>query len=154
MNHLSLGQTTDLGLIDDVMEKLDMAFCNLVWLHTFPSSFVSTLPLAASDHSPIWLSAECVVLKKMLQRFENYWLKYKKCSAIVQDCWSQESHGSLAFLIHNKLCMTLSTLISWSKMNIGNLASKISQSEQKLQDISLEMDLTQQPSDYEISVLI
>lgn len=88
---------------DNVMEKLGISFCKLEWLHTFPSSFVNTLPLAASDHySPILLYTECIiVLKKKLRRFENYWLKYKEYSEIVQDFWRQESQASPTFLVHN-----------------------------------------------------
>ncbi|KAI9128198.1 hypothetical protein K1719_001191 [Acacia pycnantha] len=45
--------TNNRGGEDNVMERLDMAFCNNLWLRVFPLTSVNTLVLAASDHSPI-----------------------------------------------------------------------------------------------------
>ena len=108
-----------------VMEKLDRALSNNLWLQTFPFSHTHSLGIAASDHSPLIFNSE-FSLKPMKQRkFELFWLLSKECEDIIRYNWNQEARGSPSFDFKCKLQRTLDALYAWSRSSIGNFSHKI-----------------------------
>ena len=126
---------------DECLERLDMTFCNLIWTQVFPSSFVQTLPIASSDHSPIILSTEAIFSKSRIIKFENFWYLFPEAYNIINSCWSIPLQGSPCQRVSSKLNKTLSSLLCWSKSRVGNLSSKIKEGEKKLQELSERVSL-------------
>ncbi|KAF7815107.1 ribonuclease H [Senna tora] len=71
---------------------------------TFPNSFVETLPVAASDHSPICISTDNHILfHKKVFKFEALWYKNPECNQIISSTWNPPSNGSSAYRVEDEL---------------------------------------------------
>ena len=81
-----------------VMERLDKAFCNEMWLSQYLDSHVICLPIAVLDHSLlIFNTNHQQKYKKHIFHFQNYWLTDQTCQEIVANEWNKSHYGSLAF---------------------------------------------------------
>lgn len=80
-----------------VEEKLDRVFVNNDWRVRFPSSCVHNLVASSSDHSALYLQINIwrPVTRRSRFRFENSWLRERRCSEIVQECWQQSPNRSV-----------------------------------------------------------
>lgn len=74
-----------------VEEKLDRVFVCERWRDGFPTNKVQNLVAPTSDHSAIYFQVQIwkPVPCRVRFRFENSWLREKRCSEIVKDCWHQ-----------------------------------------------------------------
>ena len=58
-----------------VLEKLDKAFINNVWLHTFEHCTLEAWPITVSDHAPLVLDINNIpIYRRRPFRFEAIWL--------------------------------------------------------------------------------
>lgn len=72
-----------------VEEKLDRVFVSDDWRDRFPTNTVQNLIAPSSDHSALYLQIRIwtPVARRSHFRFENSWLREKRCSEIVRECW-------------------------------------------------------------------
>ncbi|KAM6555383.1 hypothetical protein CsatB_002402 [Cannabis sativa] len=81
--------------------KLDRTMVNHDWLIKFPDAKLFNTEVSPSDHSPLFLDMEHRVAVERVRhfRFENCWVRFQECEAIIQDSWSN------GLLMHqNQLC--------------------------------------------------
>ncbi|KAF7844578.1 ribonuclease H [Senna tora] len=118
--------TNGRGSEDEVWARLDRALCSDEWLQSFPPTNLLSLPVLASDHSPLVLNS-CGVRPfcKRPFRFENLWLMFDKCSTIVNQCWNMGVNGSPSIILHEKLNFLRGNLRMWNKREVGNIQEKI-----------------------------
>lgn len=96
-----------------------------VW---WSSGLVSHLAMLNSDHCHVVLSTPTTSLnrkKKKVFKFEAMWTKEDKCNLIGQSWSSVVFDGSLMFQVVEKLKGCQVSLIEWSKIKFGSLASTI-----------------------------
>ena len=87
-----------------VIERLDKAFYNQMWLSQYPESHVLCLPIAASDHSPlIFDTTHQQNYKKHDFHFQNYWLTHQIFNELVANVWNSMHTGSLVYQVTGKL---------------------------------------------------
>ena len=116
-------------------------FANQQWVSLHPLSFVDTLAIAASDHSPIIVNTMLSKPKGRQLKFESYWYSFPQCMDIINSCWANSFNGSSSFNLQCKLQSTLSTLHSWSKEQVGNIPHRIKDLEEKITAISSSISL-------------
>ena len=73
-------------------ERLDRAVATLEWRNKFPKSTVTHLSSHTSDHLPIILQTKtskyCLSRSNMGFKFEEAWLLWEDCEAVVQEGWN------------------------------------------------------------------
>jgi exonuclease III len=74
------------------LEKIDRAFINIEWAHTFPNSSISSLTRFVSDHVPIVASISTSAPRPAFFKFENSWASYAACRQIIIDLWASTNH--------------------------------------------------------------
>ncbi|KAF7826284.1 Transposon TX1 uncharacterized 149 kDa protein [Senna tora] len=101
---------------DVVWARLDRALCNSDWLHNFPCTTFCSLPVAASDHSPLIInsSGDRPFCKRPF-RFENLWLMFERCNSIVRSTWDINITASPDIIVHEKLNLLRGNLKIWNK---------------------------------------
>lgn len=62
---------------------------------------VQNLVAPTSDHSALFFQIQVwqPVTRKMCFRFENSWLREKRCSEIVKECWHRSKGGNIGEII-------------------------------------------------------
>lgn len=71
-----------------VEEKLDRVFVNDRWRDQFPLCKVQNLVAPTSDHSALYFQVQVwrPATRRVRFRFENSWLREKRCGEIVNEC--------------------------------------------------------------------
>ena len=71
-----------------VCERLDKAFVNLDWLHTYEHSSLEAWPISILDHAPFILDThKRQTFQKRYQRFEAMWLLHPSCKKFIEETW-------------------------------------------------------------------
>ena len=71
-----------------VCERLDKAFVNLDWLHTYEHSSLEAWPISILDHAPFILDThKRQTFQKRHQRFEAMWLLHPSCKKFIEETW-------------------------------------------------------------------
>lgn len=118
-----------------ILEKLDRSWCNTIWKDLFENSWVEVLPIACSDHAPIFLHNDGLSSKSNRRfLFEEMWLYHKDCQKIFNETWSNPSNsqGSVVYRFVDKIKRTAKGLIWWNKHEFGNLRTQITDTEKLL----------------------
>lgn len=84
-----------------VEEQLDRVFVCDRWRDCFQTSTVHNLVAPTSDHSALFFHVQVwrPVTRRAQFRFETSWLRERRCSEIVEDCWQQSRDISIEFRI-------------------------------------------------------
>ncbi|XP_060972295.1 uncharacterized protein LOC133038223 [Cannabis sativa] len=128
------------GTPSSVEIRLDKALVSHLWLQSFPQATLTNGDFSSSDHIPIFLEPKPPWLPKKIYhfRYENCWSREPFCSQLVDDCWKNNNHLSLAERI--KACGI--ALDSWGRTLTGNFKTRISKSKQKLSRLKSSTDAT------------
>ncbi|KAK4706319.1 hypothetical protein R3W88_034128 [Solanum pinnatisectum] len=78
-------------------------------------------------------------------KFLNFWTDHSNFLDIVMACWERNTEGNSMWKFHQKLKRLSNTLSSWSKVEFGDVFSKVKEYEQKVQ--ATEQKLIQDQSD-------
>ena len=107
---------------DMTWERLDRVVATPDWLLSFPSARVYHLEGRWSDHKPIWVSTETVVIpKKKPFRFEEVWTSDQGCEAVIEASWKQDLTGVPMYTMWQKIHACRRGLRLWSRTNFGNI---------------------------------
>uniref|UniRef100_A0A803PWE6 Uncharacterized protein n=1 Tax=Cannabis sativa TaxID=3483 RepID=A0A803PWE6_CANSA len=103
----------------DVEIRLDKALVSHLWLQSFPQATLTNGDFSSSDHTPISLEPKPPWLPKKTYhfRYENCWSREPLCSKLVEECWNNNHHISLAERI--KACGI--ALDSWGQTLTGEI---------------------------------
>jgi hypothetical protein len=108
-----------------LLEKLDWVFTSSNWTTSFPNSLAFALSHAVSDHVPIVIQMESMVLKPNVFRFENFWICRPDFLPTVDFFWNLPSHR--AMLLSGKLKLFRRGLKAWSQ-EISKLNKRVNNS--------------------------
>lgn len=126
--------------------RLDRAFSNSNWPHTYDDPVVKHLPRICSDHNPIILGhRQCLSSKTRPFRFEEKWLSHISFNKVVEDSWASPCSGTPQFILVTKLKTLKLNLKSWSKDVYGHFKNHIAEVESLV--LSKEIAFETQPSD-------
>ncbi|CAN6710400.1 unnamed protein product [Malus baccata var. baccata] len=116
-----------------IQQRLDRGLATMGWNNTYPDTTIRHLVLEGSDHAMLLLSTE--KLKAWRGRKFSYdarWSKLKECRELVAQDWENNSRGSHAFRLCEKLKKLRTSLKVWykgrgrnSKTAINNLKDEI-----------------------------
>ena len=85
-------------------ERLDHVVATSDWLLRFPSARVYHLEGRWSDHKPIWVSSEPMVLPKRRPfRFEEVWTSDQGCENVIEASWKKHIPGVLMYTVWEKI---------------------------------------------------
>jgi len=106
------------------------------WKELFPQAWVSHLQASYSNHVPILLTTHPLSqqnrVKKIPRRFEEKWVTYDDCEAVIQQVWTNTvTTGSPMYCLFEKIKQCRSALVGWSRVTFGQSKSKI-QEKQRL----------------------
>ena len=65
--------------------RLDRVFCNHEWEAVFLNFASNALATGASDHCPLFLTRQDRVVRKVVFKFENHWLKLNGFRDVVMN---------------------------------------------------------------------
>ncbi|KAF7812238.1 reverse transcriptase [Senna tora] len=107
--------TNGRGSDDEVWARLDRTLCSDDWLQSYPCTTFSSLPVAASAHSPLIVDS-CGVKPfcKRPFRFENLWLMFDKCNVVVNQSWETDVNSSPSVILHEKFNFLRGNLRIWN----------------------------------------
>lgn len=76
---------------------MDRVFVSDGWRELFPNNSVQNTVAPSSDHSALFFQIQIwrPIPRRTRFRFENAWLREKRCSEIVHDCWQQSRDNSI-----------------------------------------------------------
>lgn len=85
------------GTDREVEEMLDRVFVSDEWRNRFPMNKMQNLVAPSSDHSAIYFQVQMwrPITRRARFRFENSWLRERRCSEIVKDCWECTREASV-----------------------------------------------------------
>ncbi|XP_075661322.1 uncharacterized protein LOC142631123 [Castanea sativa] len=119
-----------------VMEKLDIAFASIDWIHAYPHYGLKNQPILHSDHGPILLDFDVTLpFRNRPFRFEQMWLTHPSCKEVVRGAWNSNFDGSMAFQLCNKNAKLRSDLIKWNRDVFGRVEKEIFQKQEELMHI-------------------
>lgn len=109
---------------------MDRVFVNDEWRDRFPTTTVQNLVAPSSDHSAIYFQIRIwrPVVRRARFRFENSWLREKRCSEIVRECWQQNQNNSIEYIID--LCAR--QLKVWGDQLSKSFKEKLSQCRERM----------------------
>jgi exonuclease III len=120
---------------DMTWERLDRVVATSDWLLRFPSTRVYHLEGRWSDHKPIWVSSEPMVLPKRRPfRFEEVWTSDQGCENVIEALWKKHSPGVPMYTVWEKILACRRGLRSWSRQSFGNIKSRIKEVEDQLKE--------------------
>ena len=97
-----------------LLERLVWFFTSQSWSNTYPSSSVSTLAMATSNHVPCLISINTPILRGKVFRFENYLMEHKHFMDIVHHGWSlPTSQTDAAKIIRTKFKNQRRVIKTW-----------------------------------------
>ncbi|KAL5720793.1 hypothetical protein ACHQM5_013428 [Ranunculus cassubicifolius] len=80
---------------ENIIERLDRALANTVWLTRFPKANVRNLSSVKSDHLAISLNIDiCEEKIKTPFRFHQMWLRDRGCKNVIRHAWEENYTGS------------------------------------------------------------
>lgn len=107
--------------LSPLLERLDGFFTSAIWTVTYPNTFVSSLVMETSDHTPCVISISTVIPKKSNFRFENFWMEHQEFIPLVQQAWSAPTpETDAAKIITSKFKNLRKVLKDWQR-NLSNL---------------------------------
>ena len=116
-----------------VWERLDRGISTTAWFNLFPATKVKTLVSASSDHSPIMVLPEGIILKPQRPwRFEHMWLEEQGCHDTVKNAWKAVSADPPMpkVMLNVDTCKT--QLRVWSKKSFGNVVNTLLEKKKNL----------------------
>ena len=120
---------------DMTWERLDRVVATSDWLLRFPSARVYHLEGRWSDHKPIWVSSEPMVLPKRRPfRFEEVWTSDQGCENVIEALWKNHIPGVPMYSVWEKIHACRRGLRSWSRQSFGNVKSRIKKVEDQLKE--------------------
>ena len=106
-----------------IWECLDRAVSMADWIERFPTTKVQSLVCEQSDHSPIIILPEGILVKpQRLWRFEQFWLEKERCHDTVARSWVAEQSGSPMVAVMGKIDRCQVKLKKWSKNSMCNIS--------------------------------
>ncbi|XP_070036672.1 uncharacterized protein [Nicotiana tomentosiformis] len=129
-------------------KRLDRGIVNDNWLTSFPTTTITHLAAAGSDHSPLLL--ELHVRQEHNQKyfkFLNCWTENESFKPLVHQVWSTHIAGSAMWIFHQKLKTTSRALSVWSREQYGDIFQLPKEFEQKVREAEEKWLSTNDPSD-------
>lgn len=96
------------------MERLVRSYATEEWMNEFPETFIRNLPIAHSDHGPIFLQTQ--LEPKTTRRpyqIENWSLHYDEVKLMVSEIWALHIVGSPAYSLTRRLHIIRGRLKAW-----------------------------------------
>nr|XP_009615867.1 uncharacterized protein LOC104108513 [Nicotiana tomentosiformis] len=108
-----------------VWKRLDRGLANDNWLVSFPTTTISHLTCAGSDHSPLLMKihGQHDQAKKYF-RFLNCWTENDSFLSIVQSVWNKHVEGTTKWVFHQKLKALSQALGKWSRIQYRDIFQK------------------------------
>lgn len=63
--------------LSPILERLDWFFTSTSWTLSYPNSFVTSMSMETSDHTPCLISINTVIPRGHVFRFENFWMLHE-----------------------------------------------------------------------------
>ena len=124
-----------------IAERLDRCLATNEWLVRFGGSTVHHLNCSTSDHSPLWISPESLVVATSEKpfRFEEMWLAEKGCSDTVKTEWEKSKYninGPSGIVKRIEDCGK--ALTKWSRNSFGSVRGELKHKRKLLAQAELE----------------
>ncbi|XP_075087694.1 uncharacterized protein LOC142169691 [Nicotiana tabacum] len=118
-----------------VWKTLDRVMVNDNWLSSFPTTTITHLASAGSDHSPLFLELHVrQEHKQKYFKFLNFWTENESFKPLVHQIWSTYIVGSAMWIFHQKLKTTSRALSVWSREQYGDIFQLPKEFEQKVRE--------------------
>ncbi len=118
---------------DMTWERLDRAVATPEWLTWFPLARVHHLDWRWSDHKPIWVGMEPMLIpSRKLFRFEEVWTTDISCEKTIEATWRKSKPGVPMYTAWEKIHACRRDLRKWSRNNFGNIQNQISETKKQL----------------------
>ena len=115
---------------DMTWERLDRVVATPDWLTQFPIAQVHHLDCRWSDHKPIWVGSEPMMLPSWKPfRFEEVWTTDLNCEKTIEAAWRTTKPGVPMYAVWEKIHACHRDLRKWSKNNFGNIQRQIRETE-------------------------
>ncbi|KAG2706415.1 hypothetical protein I3760_05G103200 [Carya illinoinensis] len=121
-----------------IMQRLDRFLANSLWCDLYPNLRVYHGVAAHSDHSPLWLDIEGVLIRrrgKKLFRFEAMWVGETACSSIIENVWRRVEDSASLSCILSCISTCAEDLGSWNKSSFGHVQQELAKAKMKLQSL-------------------
>lgn len=101
-----------------INERIDRAWCNMLWNQTFDGTTVRHLMQAASDHHPLLLGTVSTPTRPPYKgfRFLEAWFQHPEFPSQVEALWKKEPLSLQATVDHFK-----AGIWQWNQLNYGNI---------------------------------
>ncbi|XP_072062304.1 uncharacterized protein [Arachis hypogaea] len=105
----------------EIAKRLDRACCTTEWRLLFSEAFVEVLSRSHSDHCPLLIRCQGVLIKKENRpfRFQAAWATHPDYKAIVQKSWDSTDFG-----IHRKLLGVQEVSLEFNSTVFANIFIK------------------------------
>ena len=121
---------------DMTWERLDRVVATPEWLTRFPLARVHHLDCRWSDHKPIWVGMEPMLIpSRKLFRFEEVWTTNISCEKTIEAAWRESKPGVPMYTAWEKIHACRRDLRKWSRNNFGNIQNQISETEKQLKTV-------------------
>ena len=124
-----------------IAERLDRCLANNEWLVRFGGSMVHHLTCSTSDHSPLWILPENLVVTNSEKpfRFEEMWLAEKGCTDTVKAEWGKcRNNTNNPSGIVGKIENCGKALTKWSRNCFGSVRKELKHKQKLLAQAELE----------------
>ena len=121
----------------NVKVRLDRGVASPAWSSRFPQAVITHLTTPSSDHAPLLLEREETTLARPMKimRYEEVWERESSLPEVIQEAWTMGADASTLGDINDKMKVTMTKLVSWSKDKIGNVRKKIKDLREKLGEL-------------------
>ncbi|KAM5549757.1 hypothetical protein ABKV19_000925 [Rosa sericea] len=135
--------TNGRGVGSHIEMLLDMCFCSIPWLNSWPMTSCSTLVRHSSDHNPLLISFINYIAQGPIPfRFQKIWLGHSDFLKIIHAAWqSFEVCGCPMFILQRKLKLLKPILKEWNVNVFGNVHTTVDSARTALEKIQLAISL-------------
>lgn len=108
-----------------LLGRLDWFFTSACWTLSYPHSYVTSMSMETSNHTPCLISINTAIPKGHIFCFENFWMQHEDFFSQVQTCWfSSVQHPDATKSITAKFKNLRKSLKDWSH-TLSNLKETI-----------------------------
>nr|POF17280.1 hypothetical protein CFP56_18392 [Quercus suber] len=116
-----------------VLERLDRAFANSLWLELNLAIRVQHFRAHLPDHNPILIRPEGIVPHRNRPfRFKKLWLREERCEETVRVVWGNSTDPSSMPSVSDKIKKYGERLVEWSKHSVRNIRRQLEEKTKEL----------------------